>query len=548
MNLHDRQLDLEVNSVQRGLERYYAVQASARERNREFDCPVGQNLMSDCLSEFAPAIRTLQAQVRKDWKAMLKTGRRLTGCEMEFLALSPEVWGYLTIRTALLGVRSTQTVNISARGLGSVGNLEVRWAELRSLERLASKEEARPNRVELMRRRVKQVDPKSVRSWLKKLDDLATLEWGNATRMRIGRTLLQLLTDTLPEVFEKKQVTTVKRGRYKTEVSLRLSEETEARLIAEHKDASELEPWLMPMVCPPVHWHPQGGSYQGGYLKPTQPLFKRSTNEHTKALGAEVPQEVLDALNIIQATPFRVNRRVLEVAEEALALNSEMLPAPPEKPLPAAIPNEQWEEMTARERGIAKSERRMVHDHNNRSYAKRQALRRQLTVAQDVLAEEAIYFPHNLDFRGRMYPIPQDLHPQADDMARGLLTFAEGKPLGTSGLMWLTYYVAATYGLDKASREAQSEWVANHADELWAVAQEPLGIGLNFWSMAEEPWQFLAAAMELEAAFRCGNAVEYVSSLPIHVDGTCNGLQHLSAMGRDPKGAFATNLNSLCSR
>lgn len=220
-----------------------------------------------------------------------------------------------------------------------------------------------------------------------------------------------------------------------------------------------------------------------------------------------------------------------------------MLPVDPELDMPEPVDDGTWETMTPTERGRVKREKQEVHDHNYRSASKRAALRRQIEMAEQFVGEPAIWFPHNFDFRGRMYPIPQDLHPQADDFARGLLTFAEGKPLGSSGLVWLTYYVAATYGLDKHSREDQTRWVSDHLRELNNVALDPLGAGFDFWSMAEEPWQFLAAVMELEAAWdHDGRSVDYVSHLPIMVDGTCNGLQHLSAMGRDPAGAFATNL------
>jgi DNA-directed RNA polymerase, mitochondrial len=33
-----------------------------------------------------------------------------------------------------------------------------------------------------------------------------------------------------------------------------------------------------------------------------------------------------------------------------------------------------------------------------------------------------------------------------------------------------------------------------------------------------------------------GNPEEYMSSLPIHQDGSCNGLQHYAALGRDAAG------------
>lgn len=36
--------------------------------------------------------------------------------------------------------------------------------------------------------------------------------------------------------------------------------------------------------------------------------------------------------------------------------------------------------------------------------------------------------------------------------------------------------------------------------------------------------------------------VDYVSYLHIHQDGSCNGLQHYAAMGRDTEGAYQVNL------
>jgi len=39
---------------------------------------------------------------------------------------------------------------------------------------------------------------------------------------------------------------------------------------------------------------------------------------------------------------------------------------------------------------------------------------------------DQIYFPHNMDFRGRVYPIPPHLNHMGADVNRGLLEFAEG--------------------------------------------------------------------------------------------------------------------------
>jgi len=65
-------------------------------------------------------------------------------------------------------------------------------------------------------------------------------------------------------------------------------------------------------------------------------------------------------------------------------------------------------------------------------------------------------------------------------------------------------------------------------------------MGDLWWTEADKPWCFLAWVFEYAAFLREGYG--YVSSLPLSVDGSCNGLQHFSAMLRDPVGGAAVNL------
>ena len=58
----------------------------------------------------------------------------------------------------------------------------------------------------------------------------------------------------------------------------------------------------------------------------------------------------------------------------------------------------------------------------------------------------------------------------------------------------------------------------------------------------DEPWQTLAACVEVRDAFRLENPEDFISHLPIHQDGSCNGLQHYAALGRDVRGAEEVSL------
>ena len=47
---------------------------------------------------------------------------------------------------------------------------------------------------------------------------------------------------------------------------------------------------------------------------------------------------------------------------------------------------------------------------------------------------------------------------------------------------------------------------------------------------------------ELSAAMKLANPEEYVCHLHVHVDGSCNGMQHYAAFGRDENGGRQVNL------
>lgn len=72
-------------------------------------------------------------------------------------------------------------------------------------------------------------------------------------------------------------------------------------------------------------------------------------------------------------------------------------------------------------------------------------------------------------------------------------------------------------------------------------ALNPLG-GTRWWQQADDPWQCLAACMELQAAEQSGDPFNFLSSLPVHQDGSCNGLQHYAALARDEVGGRSVNL------
>src|SRR5262249_46384824 len=80
--------------------------------------------------------------------------------------------------------------------------------------------------------------------------------------------------------------------------------------------------------------------------------------------------------------------------------------------------------------------------------------------------------------------------------------------------------------------------VDENLEKIKSTADAPLRE--LWWTKADKPFQFLAACFELSSALAQGST--FVSRLPISFDGSCSGLQHLSAMTQDEKTAKLVNL------
>lgn len=154
---------------------------------------------------------------------------------------------------------------------------------------------------------------------------------------------------------------------------------------------------------------------------------------------------------------------------------------------------------------------------------------------------DTFYFPWNLDFRGRAYPVPPNLSHMGSDICRGMLTFAEPKALGPKGLAWLKCHLCNLFGYNKTNFDTRVQWSDDHIEEIFDSAKNPLE-GNRFWATSENPFQSLATCIEIYKAMQLDDPAEYMCHLPVHQDGSCNGLQHYAALGRDRPGGQAVNL------
>lgn len=373
------------------------------------------------------------------------------------------------------------------------------------------------------------------------------VSWSPDEIIHVGSYLLDILCRSTG-LFSDRMVT---KSRLKT-VRMFLPEPELSDWMEEAHDAmAEMTPVRLPMVHPPKDWtNPWDGGYLTDLGGPVS-VLKSHNQKYLETLEQIDMPDVYNALNALQKVQWRVNKPVLDVAlaiwDEGIAVGSlgdESMPAKREFSRPP-VPN-QWEGRVSEWKQQQPEEFKKwcrwaaeVHKEHDRRFAKRIACQGILTVARKMADEPVIYFPHAMDFRGRVYPIPSHLQPQGSDLAKGILTFANGKRLGSEGVYWLKVHIANCFGVDKVSFDERIQWVDQRSEILADSGLNPLD-GDRFWLKADSPFQALAACMEYAGYLIEGE--DYVSHIPVGMDGSCNGLQNFSAMLRDPVGGKATNL------
>ena len=355
-------------------------------------------------------------------------------------------------------------------------------------------------------------------------------KWLPTTKCKVGTWFLKQLMEVTGWLELKTHK--VKRKSYSLVVPSQAFLEARMALL---ERAEEIAICQWPMLCEPMPWT---SKVRGGYLDST--LRDRHAMIRTRGGSTLTPAAIdgtpaLRMLNRIQKVPYRVNRLIYEVAveckERGLSIGKfcQMQPQePPVKP--------DWDSASDEAKLEYRRARTQIEDSNYTLSQKNYRTNELLFVAKKFVDEEEFWIPWSFDYRGRAYPLCTVLHPQGTDFEKSLLLFAEPGPVEE---YWLAFQVATTFGLDKSTMEERQQWVSENHDLISRIANDPLG-NLSDWSDTSEPWCFLASCVEYNDCV-IDKSRDW-SNLPIGVDATCSGLQHLAALTKDLSAASLVNV------
>lgn len=307
------------------------------------------------------------------------------------------------------------------------------------------------------------------------------------------------------------------------------------------------------MLAPPLPWM---GLNNGGYYSPrrqaTMPLMSLGKIRKSERLRireeftpAKMP-EVFECANYLQSIPLEVHRPTLEAIRKLWANGGGVLGVPnrnppkvPEFPLAA-----DWKkgEATGPELDIFHNwcaEARQAYTSMASWRSRTREVAGFLRHSSRHEAGTPMWFPVFFDTRGRWY-YRGSPNPQGSDLSKAILHLHRKKPLGQEGLFWLKVAVANNAGFDKARFKKRAKWT----EENWEAIERALEAPEDYpevWG-TDAPWCMFSAAWELREALRSGNPEQYMTGIIVHMDATCSGIQHLSAILRDPVGGKFVNL------
>lgn len=527
-------LEAEIREATRA--RYFRIHEKAEEGETLVDTHAGRNVFDHAFEAFLVAIEGWVEE-----KKAGKAGRRSGAVKMIEEFGDTKALAYIFLRHL---INTTLTVSKSGKGKAArktrvvLSCTQAIHDELR-MRFFAENRRALLKRIvedfrrrELPRRRRREL---MIRQFQTQQLEWQAEGWGHAERLRLGVVLLDIFIGSTGLVEEFK----VFEGPRSIDC-IAFTEEMQTALVDRMDKAANLFTVFYPTVVPPKPWSNDALVGGGYYTENVQPyrFVKGAKVKYLRELENRDMRAVIDPINALQDTGWRVNPVMVDALNHVFTNNIDVKGLPSADPIQIPTPPpgvDVDEEITAEYRRDCY----MVHDANRRMISKRIAVLRTLSMAQRFSEYAAIYFPYDVDSRGRAYPKVPFLNPQGTDYVKSLLEFSEGKPIETEEhAAYLAVAVANAWGQDKEHLQDRVEWVNENEDMLLSVARDPKA-DLR-WTQAEEPFMALRGALEWLGLAEYGPG--YVSHMPVHFDATCSGLQHFSAILRDAEGGFHVNL------
>jgi DNA-directed RNA polymerase len=513
------QKELEKIGNERGKHRTNKRRLSHIEREDESVTSYGKVLVANLIKPYAEAINEWVAQASSNVHSKTPIAlQKISQIE------DPKITALIALKHIMNTITTTKNLTATAIKLGGRIETEISLKNFKNLNpelyAVVKKDlDKRSFNYAYKRRKYREVAKKDeVVSWE---------EWSTTERLHTGMQLITLMVESVGLI----EIGT-DQHKHKTFKVIRQTAFTKKWIQDRNSFNELLNPEYLPMVLAPksvVDGQVQGHGYWTSEM-PELDLVKQRGKKFTNELENHDMPEVTSAVNLMQSTAYRINTFILGVMQNAWDKSLSIGGMPPIENLD--IPQKPHDIDTNKEALFEyKKACVIVHTENNRMSSKRMLYAKIINLAEQFKEYVTMYFPIQLDFRGRAYCVPAFLNYQSINGAKALLNFSQGKAITKEnrGVFWLSVHGANMWGNDKVSFEDREKWTYDNADWIKACAEDP--IGNRQWEDADNAFQFLAFCDEWNRYTKEGDG--FISHIPVNVDGSCNGLQIYSLLLKD---------------
>ena len=527
------QIQHEQEMLDRGVSRYRRNVLKAQAKGQESDTQHGSLLMKTTIDKL---INSLDIYIKTSLAG--EAGKHTTAAKI-LSTLDIEVCCYVALKSVInsLTTRSTMTTvcvqigqNIHDQHLCDEFKLHNKLWFKSTMDYMAKRKASRIHR----------------KMTLRKAADKANTSyntWTTPELYHIGSKLVDLIIQTTGMVFVDKVHTGKKRVTHYLSATPEILD-----WVRQLNSLNEtLTPEALPFVIPPKNRTTIMSEVMHSTIwKKRLPLIKTRNRHLLEELEGDPDlKKTIDAVNILQNTPFRINKRIIKLQRMCWESGQSWggIPSWDDTPMPLSpFPNMPTHTLNESQKQILfkhKKALQLVHERNASALSKKIAFERSLIVAERFSKYSELFFIYQTDFRGRIYPVAQFLSPQGSSVIKAQMLLANGAPIDTfDELSWLYHHAANCFGYDKKTISERVRLIEEMMPEIIAIDSDPLTH--TSWKDCDDPWGFLAACFEIAQFQREGYG--FISHISVNLDATNSGLQLYSAMLRDKVGALATNV------
>jgi len=323
---------------------------------------------------------------------------------------------------------------------------------------------------------------------------------------------------------------------YKYQEYIRLTRNSRKVMRADKDQIVFHLPSKLPMICPPKEYFKGKNDVKlGGYLlndvKYAEGIFIEKKG-YGKPTGLKDKNIIVDLINGLSRTPYKVNTDTLNFiykygVEKGIIINTEV----------EEIKNILNNPYKSTNKGEGRK---------HRSIVSRIKLEKNVLSIAELYSDLDIFFPVRMDNRTRNYCITDYFDYQKNDLAKGLISFS--KPgmwykTDTDVIKYFKGFGANMFGddLDKKSLNHRVNWVEENSERILNFENN------DIVNKAENKTCFVSFCFEYRrfAEYMSNHESNvFYSYLPIQLDATCNGYQHLSLLTREKNLFDVLNLAS----